>query len=77
MRRMAPSGWRGGVSYVFSHDQSQEKLRPVSSQRGFFQQPAQRNAPGHIVPAGHSLPLASFLLIMTSKQEERGSVQDG
>lgn len=59
IRRMAPSGCRGGVSYVFSHDQSQEKFRPVSSQIGFFLQPAQRNAPGHIVPAGPSLPLAN------------------
>lgn len=73
MRRMAPPGCRGGVSYVFSHDQSQEKFRPVSSQIGFFLQPAQRNAPGHTVPAGPSLPLASSLLIMTPKQEKRGA----
>lgn len=73
---MAPSGCRGGVSYVFSHDQSQEKFRPVSSQIGFFLQPAQRNAPGHTVPAGPSLPLALSLLIMTPKQETRGRVED-
>lgn len=77
IRRMAPSGCHGGVSYVFSHDQSQEKFRPVSSQVRFFLQPAQRNTPGHIVPAGPSLPLVSSLLIMTPKQEKRGRVQDG
>lgn len=72
IRRMAPPGCHGGVSYVFSHDQSQEKFRPVSSQIRFFLQPAQRNTPGHIVPAGPSLPLESSLLIMTPKQEKRG-----
>jgi hypothetical protein len=74
MRRIAPLGWHGGVLYVFSHDQLQEKIRPVSSQIGFFSNSLLREM--HLdtqSQLGILCLLRHLLLIMTPIQKERGS----